>query len=124
MGCITKFISFIFVLIVSIAGITYYYFNPDFHNGKIEIESNYGPASIIFDKQGVAHIFADTEESALFAQGYTHCRDRYFAMDKMRRLAKGRLSEMAGSSSLELDKLMRTLSIWDVSKETWENMKN
>jgi penicillin amidase len=57
------------------------------------------------------HIFAHNEEDAYFTLGYVHARDRLWQMDLARRLAEGRLSEIFGSSTLEFDKLFRTIGI-------------
>ncbi len=43
--------------------------------------------------------------------GFVHARDRLFQMDMMRRAASGRLSEVAGPSTLNYDRTMRTLGL-------------
>ena len=69
------------------------------------------PVRIGFDPDGIPHIKAATERDAAAALGFVHARDRMFQMDLMRRAAAGRLSELAGPSTLWLDRTMRTLGV-------------
>ena len=58
---------------------------------------------------GIAQIWAETERDAWFTVGWLHAGDRLFQMDLTRRVATGRLSEMFGASTLEVDRLQRKL---------------
>ena len=69
------------------------------------------PATIRFDADGVPRIQAANERDAAAALGYAHARDRMFQMELMRRAAAGRLSEIAGTPTLPLDRSMRTLGL-------------
>lgn len=73
-----------------------------------------GPAAAIElrrDHAGVPHIFATSDADAIYGQGFAHAQDRLFQMDGMRRLAAGRLAEVAGAGSLESDRFMRRLGL-------------
>ncbi len=70
-----------------------------------------GPVDINFDADGIPRIRAGNAVDAAAALGFVHARDRLFQMDLMRRAASGRLSELAGSSTLGLDRMMRTLGL-------------
>ena len=61
------------------------------------------------DRWGVPHIAAANGRDAYFAYGFTVAQDRLFQMELQRRLARGELSEMLGKSTLEYDRLFRTL---------------
>jgi len=63
------------------------------------------------DRHGVSHVFASSEEDALFGHGFVHAQDRLFQMEGARRLAAGRLSEIAGSSMLQSDRLIRRIGL-------------
>ena len=63
---------------------------------------------IIRDQWGIPHIYAETFRDAYFAQGYVHAQDRLFQMELNRRTARGKLSELFGSMSLETDRTART----------------
>jgi penicillin amidase len=70
-----------------------------------------GPVEISFDQDGVPRLRAANDVDAAAALGFVHARDRMFQMELMRRVASGRLSEIAGSTGLKLDLLMRTLGL-------------
>lgn len=69
------------------------------------------PVDITFDSDGVPRVRAATGRDAAAAIGWIHARDRMFQMELMRRSAAGRLSELAGAPTLEIDKHMRTLGL-------------
>ncbi len=66
---------------------------------------------VIRDEHGVPHVFACTEADALFGQGYVHAQDRLFQMELLRRVAAGRLAELAGPPLLGSDRFMRRLGL-------------
>ncbi|MFL5256346.1 MAG: penicillin acylase family protein [Rhodopila sp.] len=66
---------------------------------------------IAYDADWVPRIRAVSEQDAAAALGFTHARDRMFQMELMRRAASGRLSEIAGSATLPIDRMMRTLGL-------------
>ena len=70
-----------------------------------------GPVDIGFDADGIPRIHATSPTDAAAALGFVHARDRMFQMDLMRRAASGRLSEIAGPTTLVYDRTMRTLGL-------------
>src|SRR6478752_7731115 len=70
-----------------------------------------GPIDIGFDADGIPRIHATSATDAAAALGFVHARDRLFQMDMMRRFASGRLSEIAGPATLNLDRSMRTFGL-------------
>lgn len=73
---------------------------------------------IVHDGNGIPHIIAGSTNDAYQALGFLHARDRLFQMDFMRRLGAGRLSEVTGRPTLQLDKTMRTLGLYRLAQET------
>ena len=69
------------------------------------------PVQIALDVSGIPWIRAATAEDGAAALGFMHARDRMFQMDLGRRAASGRLSEIAGSSTLRIDRTMRILGL-------------
>jgi penicillin amidase len=67
--------------------------------------------TIRFDDMGVPHIFAKNDYDLFYAQGYVTARDRLWQMDLQVRAASGRLSEVLGPATLELDKSSRRLGM-------------
>lgn len=83
-----------------------------------------GKVSAYFDDQGVLHAECASNADCYAAQGYFHASHRFFQMDLRRRLARGRLSELAGPILLDTDERSRTVlatrtggrieqSLWD-----------
>ena len=81
--------------------------------GRIRVRGVEGRVEILRDRFGVPHIFADREQDALFGQGFVHAQDRLFQIDGMRRLASGRVAELAGPRALQSDRFMRRLGLAD-----------
>jgi penicillin amidase len=72
------------------------------------------PVAITLEKDGTAHVVAQTDHDLFLAVGYLHARFRLFQMDLLRRQGEGRLSEVVGKAALDSDRfelqlgLMRT----------------
>ena len=66
---------------------------------------------ITFDADGIPLIRAGSDRDAAMALGFVHARDRMFQMDLTRRVASGRLAEVAGAPALPLDRSMRMLGL-------------
>ncbi len=78
------------------------------------------PVEIVRDNANVPHIFAQADEDAFYALGYAHAQDRLWQMTMLRRTAQGRLSEVFGARTLEIDKLVRRLDIYPLSVASLE----
>ncbi len=70
------------------------------------------PVRIVRDKNGVPHIYAQNYDDAMYALGFVHAQDRLYQMESQRRIGAGRLSEVAGSSALGIDRMMRGLGLY------------
>src|SRR5206468_12563509 len=69
--------------------------------------SDQPPGTILRDAHGVPHIFANSMDDLLFTNGYVEAQDRLFEMEIFRRAGRGTLSEVLGSSFLEMDSAIR-----------------
>ncbi|MBO9476897.1 penicillin acylase family protein [Shimia sp. R11_0] len=69
------------------------------------------PVEIIRNNANVPHIFGNNDEDVFFGLGYAHAQDRLWQMITMRRTVQGRLSEVFGQQTLEIDTLMRRLDL-------------
>lgn len=69
------------------------------------------PVKIERDEWGIPHIYAQNLYDAYYGLGYSMCQDRMWQLDVMRRLATGRLSELFGKKTVEVDKFMRNIKI-------------
>ncbi len=76
------------------------------------------PVTVHFDSFGIPHLFGDSEDDVLRAQGYLHASDRLWQMEVFQRIARGRLAEAFGDAALETDRFVRTLGLWDAAGTT------
>jgi penicillin amidase len=81
------------------------------------------PARIVRDKNGVPHIYAETYEDAMYALGFVHAQDRLFQMESQRRIGAGRMSEVAGSSTVGLDRMMRALGLYRRAEADFQHLE-
>lgn len=79
--------------------------------GEITLEGLEGPVEIRRDRWGVPHVSATSERDLWFAQGFCHGQDRLWQLELYRRVARGRVAEMAGHSGLASDRFLLTLGI-------------
>ena len=71
---------------------------------------------IVRDTANVPHIFGKNDQDTLFALGYVHAQDRLWQMTMLRRTAQGRLSELFGAETLNVDMVVRRLGIYSASR--------
>src|SRR5262249_48366368 len=75
---------------------------------------------VIRDRWGVPHLYAQTIEDALVAQGYVHAQDRLWQMELNRRVGHGRLSELFGELAFDTDRMLRILGFGRAARENWD----
>src|SRR5215216_6093594 len=79
------------------------------YSGTYEVPGLKAPVNTYFDNYGVPHIYGSTEEDVFRTLGYLHAKERLFQMELIRRATSGRLSEILGNKTLEVDKFFRTI---------------
>jgi penicillin amidase len=77
--------------------------------GTISLPGLQEEVEVYRDEWGVAHIYAQNEPDLFFAQGYVHAQERFWQMEFWRHLGQGRLSEIVGEPTVELDTFIRTI---------------
>jgi len=80
-------------------------------SGRLRLRGLQGPVEVLRDRWGVPHIYARDVHDLYFAQGFCHAQDRLWQMEFNRRLASGRLSEVLGAATLEVDRMMRRVGL-------------
>ena len=75
--------------------------------------------SLYRDRWGVPHIFADSDEAAMFALGYAQAEDRLPDIFENIRVAVGRHAEVAGASAVENDLTMLMVRNAEASETHW-----
>lgn len=76
-------------------------------SARVRVSGITSEVEISRDRLGIPLIKAETRDDALFGLGYAISSDRLFQMDLVRRTVYGRLSEIAGTATLDSDRLMR-----------------
>ncbi|MBT9383232.1 penicillin acylase family protein [Pseudooceanicola sp. CBS1P-1] len=74
------------------------------------------PVDIVRDNADVPHIFGASDPDVFFGLGYAHAQDRLWQMIMLRRTVEGRLSEIFGTRTLPIDKLMRRYDLYKAAQ--------
>ena len=90
---------------------------PDY-DATYSINGTLGDIQIVRDAYAVPHIFADQNADVYFGLGFAHAQDRLWQMLLQRRAAQGRLSELFGRRTIQLDRLLRRLDIYNLSRDS------
>ncbi len=90
------------------------------YEGERRLAGLKAPVRVLRDARGVPHVYAESLEDLLFAQGYLVAEERLWQMEGLRRLARGELAEVLGRRALQLDKDHRTLGLADVAERAAE----
>ena len=69
------------------------------------------PVEIVRDRDGIVHVYAETDADAFYGAGYMQAVDRLFQMDVMRRQVYGRRAEVLGEDYVDDDTLIRKLDV-------------
>jgi penicillin G amidase len=77
------------------------------------------PGSISYNAEGVPTIVAANDFDAAFLTGWAHARDRFWQMDRLRKIGSGQLAELLGAPALGSDVQLRTLGLRRAAWETW-----
>src|SRR5438874_9556287 len=83
--------------------------------GSIRLPGLQQQVTVDRDGWGVPHIRAASVEDLAEAQGYVMAQDRLWQLDLLRRVARGQLSEILGTRTLQIDKDFRTLGLGRVA---------
>ncbi len=78
-------------------------------DGEISIQGLSEKIRIVRDEKNMPYIYAQNRHDLLFGQGFAMAQDRLFQMQLTRMFAEGRISELAGKISRDLDIKHRTI---------------
>jgi penicillin G amidase len=67
--------------------------------------------NVHIDERRVPHVFANNEHDLYFMQGYLTARDRLWQMEFISYASSGRLSELVGEKTFEMDRVQRRMGI-------------
>lgn len=78
-------------------------------SGEEEVQGISAEVALHRNEYGIVHITATSDTDAYFGLGYAHAQDRLWQMDFLRRVGRGRLSEIFGRKVLEQDIFLRAM---------------
>ena len=109
-----------------------YRFKPDFPKTNVQktyqLKGLQKSVSVLFDTHGVPHVEAKSEKDLVRAVGFLHGSQRFFQMDMIRRIAKGRVSELVGkqpfltSDTVRFDLAMRGWGFERMTRTEWKRL--
>jgi penicillin G amidase len=70
---------------------------------------------IVRDNANVPHIFGQNDQDVFYGLGFAHAQDRLWQMITMRRTVQGRLSEVFGPATIDIDRLLRRLDLYPLA---------
>ena len=91
-------------------------------DGKLTLVGLQKTVLVRRDAADITHISAASPQDAWRALGFVHAQERGWQLEFNRRLMRGRLSEILGPATLELDKLMRALDIHGAARRQYQAM--
>ncbi len=89
------------------------------HEGSLRLAGLKSTVKVSRDAAGVVHIEGDSMTDTAFALGFTHAQERGWQLEFNRRIMHGELAEVLGEAALPVDKLMRTLGIYQVAQKQY-----
>lgn len=96
----------------------------DPETGSISLPGLHNKVLIRRDELGIPLIEADNFDDMAFATGYVMASDRLAQMVSFSLLGQGRLSEMAGPLTLDIDIYVRTLGTAEVARKDYEQLSD
>ncbi len=80
------------------------------------------PVTVRWNAHQVPYIFAQSDQDAAYALGLVHAHLRLGQMEMLRRIAQGRIAEMAGPFAAEIDGAVRAVGLYRAASESVAQM--
>jgi penicillin G amidase len=115
--------GFVLMLFLAVAGgLLAYYFAmrslPDY-NASYDISDIQAPVEIVRDTNNVPHIIGQNDHDVYFGLGFVHAQDRLWQMTMLRRTSQGRLSELFGERTVNIDEFIRRLDLYTLAQSSY-----
>jgi acyl-homoserine-lactone acylase len=88
--------------------------------GRVVLDGLSADVTVRRDDLGIPVVEAKNPDDLMFAAGYVMASDRLAQMVAFSLLGQGRLSEMAGDLTLDIDLLVRTLNLAEAARSEYE----
>ena len=90
-------------------------------SGRIGVNGLRKPVTVLRDKWGVPHIYAESTEDLGFAQGFVAAQDRLYQIEIWRRIGRGELSEVFGEKFIDRDRMARLMRYRGNMDAEWQS---
>ena len=110
-----KLLAWLFKFMVVPLGISlliFAFLQQPLYSGKLNINRDYNSVTIVRDEYGIPSIKSKTFRDTLYGLGFAQGTDRLWQIFIRKLAVEGRLSEVLGEKTVEVDKMMRTLSFY------------
>ncbi|MEO9682978.1 penicillin acylase family protein, partial [Tateyamaria sp.] len=112
------------LIVLSVLGVAMIYYLasrslPDY-DAEVSVLGISNTVEIVRDNANVPHIFGDTDTDVFHGLGFAHAQDRLWQMMMQRRTAQGRLSEVFGMPTVDIDSFVRRLDIYRLAVQSVE----
>jgi len=104
---------------MAVLGIFFMHGTVPVYTGTAAVAGISGMIDIDRDSYDIPNIHAATERDAYFGLGYAEAQDRLFQMELARRVGAGRMSEVFGNRSLQIDEWSRTIGFSRIADQMW-----
>lgn len=88
------------------------------YSGEVKLKGLSREVKVYFDKFGIPHVYAQTEQDAYYAMGYLHAQERWGQLEFYRRLSSGTFAEIIGKAGVPSDQLVRTVGVTENAKKS------
>lgn len=110
------------LIVLAVLGVAMVYYLaarslPDY-DAVVRVPGISAPIEIVRDNANVPHIFGATDGDVFHGLGFAHAQDRLWQMMMLRRTAQGRLSELFGRTTLDIDTFIRRLDIYRLAVQS------
>jgi len=89
------------------------------HEGSLRLQGLKSTVKVSRDGADVVHIVGESMADTAFALGFTHAQERGWQLEFNRRIIHGELAEILGEAALPVDKLLRTLGIYQAAQKQY-----
>jgi penicillin amidase len=110
-----------FLLAVAVGMLVYYFATrslPDY-SATYDLADIDAAVEIVRDTNNVPHIFGQNDRDVYFSLGFVHAQDRLWQMTMLRRTAQGRLSELFGERTIDIDEFIRRLDLYTLAQSSY-----
>ena len=86
-------------------------------SGTLALDGLRAEVEVVRDAHGIPQLYAEDAHDLFLAQGFVQAQDRFFQMEVRRHQTAGRLSELFGPATLEVDKAVRAMGWRRVARQ-------